>query len=364
VVPIKKTEFISRIQVRVKDASEVHPRFASYLLSSWYYQQLFISIATSSGGQANLSPSQILGAPFEHPPLPEQKAIAHILGSLDDKIELNRKINATLEAMAQVLFKSWFVDFDPTIDNALRAGNPIPEELALRAEIRRQAIKDGTANEVAARNFPNAFQETEEMGWIPEDWEVSTIGEESDTVGGGTPSTKNPKFWENGEYPWVTPKDFSSLQDKVLLSSSRYLTEEGLSKVSSGLLPEGTVLMSSRAPVGYLAITQIETAINQGFIGMICNKRLPPEYLLQWANSRMDDIKQASSGSTFAEISKRTFRPFKVLVPNADAIEPYKEITSAVYSRIADNVAASNTLATLRETLLPKLISGELRTNA
>ena len=270
------------------------------------------------------------------PPLPEQKAIAHILGTLDDKIELNRRMNATLEGMAQALFKSWFVDFDPVIDNALAAGNPIPDELAARAclrashrqaEVRRSALRANAEGRMlnAEREdssthhsslsthhslFPAAFQQTESMGWIPEGWEVSTIGEECDTVGGGTPSTRNPDFWDDGEYPWVTPKDFSALQDKVLLSSSRFLTREGLNKVSSGLLPIGTVLMSSRAPVGYLAITQIETAINQGFIAMICNGKLPPEYILQWANSRMEDIKQASSGSTFAEISKKGFRPF------------------------------------------------------
>jgi type I restriction enzyme S subunit len=310
----------------------------------------------------NLKDVKELGIPL--PPKEERDSISNIIASLDDKIELNRKMNATLEAMAQALFKSWFVDFDPVIDNALAAGNPIPEALAARAEIRRQALADGTANREAAKAFPDSFQDTEELGWIPGGWEVSTIGGECETVGGGTPSTKNPDFWADGTYPWVTPKDFSSLQDKVLLSSSRYLTEAGLAKVSSGLLPEGTVLMSSRAPVGYLAITQIETAINQGFIGVICNQRLPSEYVLQWANSRMVDIKQASSGSTFAEISKRTFRPFKVIVPQAEALEAYQEIATAAYSRIADNVAASETLGSLRDTLLPKLISGELRIDA
>lgn len=338
----------------VVDNNKADYQFIYYKLKDSYAE--LVRRKTGSA-QPNLNTKIVKDFELQLPPLPEQKAIAHILGSLDDKVELNRRMNATLEGMAQALFKSWFVDFDPVIDNALAAGNPIPDELAPRAEVRRQAL----ANREAAQAFPASFYEIEAMGWIPEGWEVSAIGEESDTVGGGTPSTKNPDFWEDGEYPWVTPKDFSSLQDKVLLSSSRYLTEAGLAKVSSGLLPEGTVLMSSRAPVGYLAITQIETAINQGFIGMICNKRLPSEYVLQWANSRMVDIKQASSGSTFAEISKRTFRPFKVVVPHAKALEAYQKIASASYSRIADNVAASETLSKLRDTLLLKLISGELR---
>lgn len=296
------------------------------------------------------------------PPLPEQKAIAHILGSLDDKIELNRKMNDTLEAMAQALFKSWFVDFDPVIDNALAAGNPIPEALAPRVEVRRKVQQEQL--ELFNRHadlFPSAFTETDELGWIPEGWKVSTIGEEVDTVGGGTPSTKNPDFWEDGEYSWVTPKDFSSLQDKVLLASHRYLTESGLAKISSGLLPKGSVLMSSRAPVGYLAINQIETAINQGFIAMICNKRLPAEFVLQWADSTMDDIKRAAGGSTFAEISKKAFRPFKVILPSERALMAYKKQVAPLYSKIAENAVASSTLAKLRDTLLPTLISGEVR---
>jgi len=350
------------IRFRISESAAM-PKYVWYTMRSAQWWD-FVNGSKTGSAQAGAN-AKVLGRyPVVLPPLPEQKAIAHVLGSLDDKIELNRRMNATLEGMAQTLFKSWFVDFDPVIDNALTAGNPIPEQLAKRAEVRRKALADGPANRKTAKQFPDSFKFTEEMGWIPEGWEVSTIGNEAGIVGGGTPSTKNPDFWEGGEYPWVTPKDFSSLRDKVLLSSSRYLTGQGLSKVSSGLLPIGTVLMSSRAPVGYLAITQIETAINQGFIAMKCDGRLPSEYILQWANSIMDDIKQASSGSTFAEISKKAFRPFRVLVPTSDAIEAYTDIVAPAYGRIADNVDQNETLSSLRDTLLPKLISGELRINA
>ena len=347
---------------RLRPSTElpIHPEYVGYCLRTPQFRNEMLAFSTMST-RASLNNEMIGRLNINLPPLPEQKAIAHILGTLDDKIELNRRMNATLEGMAQALFKSWFVDFDPVIDNALAAGNPIPDELAPRAEVRKNALANGTANREAAKHFPAAFQETESMGWIPEGWEVSTIGEECETVGGGTPSTKNPDFWEDGEYPWVTPKDFSALHDKVLLSSSRFLTEEGLSKVSSGLLPIGTVLMSSRAPVGYLAITQIETAINQGFIGMICNKQLPPEFVLQWAESRMDDIKRAAGGSTFAEISKKAFRPFEIIVPSRNAREAYTEFAEAIYARISDAVLATETLTKLRDTLLPKLTGGEVR---
>jgi type I restriction enzyme S subunit len=214
----------------------------------------------------------------------EQKAIAHILGSLDDKIELNRQMNETLESMAQALFKSWFVDFDPVIDNALAAGNPIPDEFAERAERRTpsppaplpegegstsplplgedlgegEALAGNTKQDVDSKNtsnkiqtqFPSEFGYTEEMGWIPKGWGVSDVSSEYNTVGGATPSTKNPDFWEDGDIYWTTPKDLSGNQSKVLFETGRKITKLGLKKISSGLLPIDTVLMSSRAPVG------------------------------------------------------------------------------------------------------------------
>ena len=352
------------------DTERAYPKFIYHVFKSHQFASFIDSISGGTSVQLNMKVGDMAKYELPLPPLSEQKAIAHILGSLDDKIELNRRMNATLEGMAQALFKSWFVDFDSVIDNALAAGNPIPDELAPRAEVRRQALANGTTQQGSLDHptlsdpkslFPAAFQFTEELGWIPEGWDVSTIDNECEIVGGGTPSTKNSDFWDDGEFPWVTPKDFSALQDKVLLSSSRFLTQAGLNKVSSGLLPKETVLMSSRAPVGYLAISKIETAINQGFIGMTCNKRLSPEFVLQWADSRMDDIKRAAGGSTFAEISKKAFRPFEIVVPSQAIVAAYTETAGAIYDKIADGVMASNTLTKLRDTLLPKLISGELR---
>ena len=216
-----------------------------------------------SQGTATKFLTMKLLAPLEIklPPIPEQKAIAHILGSLDDKIELNRQMNETLEAMAQALFKSWFVDFDPVIDNALAAGNTIPDEFIERAE-QRKAIekKDHSDNQSL---FPNEFEFTEEMGWIPKGWGVGTVGTEYKTVGGATPSTKNPDFWEGGSISWTTPKDLSGKQSKILLNTDRKITELGLNKISSGLLPVDTVLMSSRAPVGYLALAKVPVAIDR-----------------------------------------------------------------------------------------------------
>lgn len=318
-----------------------------------------LSNFVSGSAQPQLTMTHLRHVPFRVPPLAEQKAIAHILGSLDDKIELNRQMNETLEAMAQALFKSWFVDFDPVIDNALAAGNAIPDAFAERAEQRKVIEKKDNADIQSL--FPDAFEFTEEMGWIPKGWAVSSVGTEFNTVGGGTPSTKNPDFWENGDISWTTPKDLSGNQSKVLLHTDRKITESGLNKISSGLLPIDTVLMSSRAPVGYLALAKVPVAINQGYIALKCEKTLTPEFAIQWADSAMDEIKQRAGGTTFAEISKTNFRGIPVLVPSQKTIDTYSRDVKDLYNQITSRIENINTLANLRDTLLPKLMSGELK---
>ncbi|CAK8718534.1 Restriction endonuclease subunit S [Candidatus Electrothrix laxa] len=296
------------------------------------------------------------------PPLPKQKAIAHILGSLDDKIQLNRQMNATLEAMAQALFKSWFVDFDPVIDKALAAGNPIPEPLRKRAEA-RQALGDKRKPLPAdvAQYFPDRFVFNEELGWVPEGWEVSTIGDEVETVGGGTPSTKNATFWDGGVHPFCTPKDMSALDSIVLMDTTRYLTDAGVNKISSGQLPKDVVLMSSRAPIGYLAISDVPVSVNQGVIAMLPNSKYGPIYLLLWTHFNMGAIKDRANGSTFLEISKKNFRPIPFLVPTDEITDFFNGQAKGIYNKMLLLSEQIRELSTLRDTLLPKLLSGQLR---
>lgn len=344
--------------VRSKNHQVTDPRFLNY----WFSETVKSTLGWATGSARGfVRRDDYRSLPFPNISLAEQKRIAHILGTLDDKIALNREMNATLESMAQALFKSWFVDFDPVIDNALRAGNPIPEPLKNRAKTRKEVISDPDYHPSPhAHLFPDTFIETEDLGWIPEGWELSSIGDEIKIVGGGTPSTKNPEFWDSGIHYWSTPKDFSSLTTKIVLESSRKVTDAGLAKISSGLLPINSVLMSSRAPIGYLAINKVETAINQGFIGMICNKNLPAEYVIYWADSCMDDIKGAASGSTFAEISKKTFRTLPVLKPKDSIVKAFAGITKSYFDKIEETLKHTTTLTKLCDTLLPKLISGEL----
>jgi type I restriction enzyme S subunit len=304
------------------------------------------------------------------PPVDEQIEIAHHVKTLSNKIELNRQTNQTLEQIALALFKSWFVDFEPVKAKiaAKQAGanaeqielatlcaisGKTPEQLAqLNPQILKQL-------KTTAALFPDALVDSE-LGEIPEGWRCAEIGNEVTVVGGGTPSTANTAFWEDGHIPWTSPRDMSNLTDKVLLYTDKKITQAGLAKISSGLLPINTVLMSSRAPVGYLAITKISVAINQGYIAMKCDSTLSPEYVVQWTESVMDKIKQRASGTTFAEISKKTFRIIPMVVPSESLVHEFTKTASNLYEKIAESVRESKRLTEIRDTLLPKLLSGEI----
>jgi type I restriction enzyme S subunit len=182
-----------------------------------------------------------------------------------------------------------------------------------------------------------------------------------EAVGGATPDTKNPIFWEPAVHCWTTPKDLSGIAAPVLLDTERKLSDQGLAKIGSGLLPVGTLLLSSRAPIGYLALAQTPLAINQGYIAMPPGGLLPPLYLYFWCGENMETIKGRANGSTFMEISKKAFRPIPALVPPPEVLQHFLDVANTLFARLVENETQAQTLATLRDTLLPRLISGQLR---
>ncbi len=327
---------------RILNQQVIEPRF----LYHWMYGQEFRQQFSGVKGQTDMADYVSLRDQrrmnITLPPLPEQRAIAAILGSLDDKIELNRQMNATLEGIARALFQSWFVDFDPV---RVRRG-----EARLAPTLPAEALA----------LFPDTLVESE-LGLIPQGWRVEPIGNIVKAVGGGTPSTKNNEYWDNGIHYFATPKDMSVLSAPILLETERKVTDEGLAKISSGLLPTGTVLLSSRAPVGYLAIAQVPVCVNQGFIAMVCNGPVSNYYILNWTLANMDVIKGRASGTTFPEISKQNFRPIPALVPPQKVIEAFDKTVSSLYAQITLNLQESRTLTELRDALLPRLLSGQLR---
>lgn len=326
----------------VRDFKGHDPRFISYFL-----RDVDFLAYSDKAAVPGLNRNHLHQARVRIPTDPtEQRAIAHILGTLDDMIALNRRANETLEAMARTLFKAWFVDFEPVrakLEGRWQRGQSLPGLPAHLYDI-----------------VPDRLVESE-LGEIPEGWRHSTIGEEVTVCGGSTPSTKEPEFWEGGQHCWATPKDLSALKFPVLLDTDRKITDAGLAKISSGLLPVGTVLLSSRAPIGYLAIAEVPTAINQGFIAMKCDGTLPNVFVLPWCRESMDAIVGNANGSTFQEISKSNFRPLRVVVPSDQVLTSFTRSAGSLYRQLAENERESRSLARLRDTLLPKLISGELR---
>ena len=253
-----------------------------------------------------------------------------MLSAFDDKIELLREQNKTLEAIAQTLFKRWFVEFN------------FPDE-------NNQPYRDSGGKMVDS-----------ELGEIPERWRVGKLGDYIEIRGGTTPSTNNPDFW-NGNINWTSPKDLSNSNEVFLLSTEKKITEEGLNQISSGLLPKYTLLLSSRAPIGYLAITAIETAINQGYIAFLPSVHLPNYFMYLWLNRNMNIVEGSANGSTFLEISKSSFREIESIIPTKDILQKFDLIVKPIFAKILFNLCQIQTLSQLRDALLPKLMRGEVR---
>lgn len=311
----------------------VNPLFASYYLSDAEVRKWIVRHAIGAT-MPNLNTSILSALPFVVPPIEEQKAIAKILSSLDNKIELNRQMNATLEAIARALFKAWFVDFEPVHANL------------------ENRLSESASHEIA-KLFPAEFE-----NGIPKGWEVKKLGGVLEAKGGTTPSTKNSKFWD-GENYWATPKDLSSLQFPVLLSTERKITNEGVSQISSGVLPKGTLLLSSRAPIGYLAISQIPISINQGFIA-IQAKKVSNLFMLYWLIQNMETVKSRANGSTFQEISKSSFREVEIIVANSETLGLFDKKVEPLFEKIVSNEKENKKLEEIRDSLLPRLMAGKI----
>ncbi|MBY5775651.1 restriction endonuclease subunit S [Rhizobium leguminosarum] len=318
----------------------VEGRFLYYCLVA-HKRTLLERVESAGHGTGRLPTDQLENLPIPVVDRDVAVSIAKILGDLDDKIDLLRAMNGTLEETARTLFRAWFVDFAP-----------------IRAKIAGAPSFQGMP-EALFETLPDSF-EPSKVGEVPKGWQVKPIGEMADCVGGSTPSTANPEFWDSGENPFCTPKDMSSLNSAVLLDTERHITLAGVQRISSGVLPIGTVLLSSRAPIGYIAINHAPVSVNQGIIAMKPTV-LPTEYLRFWLEFNMNTIKSNAGGTTFAEISKSKFRPICAVRPPENLLAAFSDFSTPIFGRIASNEMERAKLTALRDTLLPKLISGELQ---
>jgi type I restriction enzyme S subunit len=300
---------------------------------------LLSSVDSASHGTGRIPTDLLKALEIDVPPQPMQNRIAAFFAELDRKRELSREISRICETMARTIFKAWFIDFAPVKAKAAGATS----FRSMPPEVFRQLPDEIVAGPV---------------GFLPKRWEYVPIGELVGVVGGTTPSTKNPDFWA-GEYPFCTPKDMSRLTSLVLLDTERHITQAGVDRISSGQLPVGTILLSSRAPIGYLAIAETPVSVNQGIIALLAGD-VPITYILFWTDSNIEAIKARAGGSTFPEISKSSFRSLTALRPDRATLEAFDQITSPLLRLIASSQRESEVLASIRDALLPKLISGTI----
>ncbi|UZD22957.1 restriction endonuclease subunit S [Algoriphagus halophytocola] len=349
-----------------------------------YYNLLLRQDEIKSGASGSAVPimnkSTFSQLPINLPPLPEQKAIAHILGTLDEKIELNRQMNQTLEAMAQALFKSWFVDFDPVMDNALAAGNEIPDELQAMAEKRRSVIAKGNViansdeggvkqshrlldtNPQLAAQFPSSFVFNETLGkWIPEGWEVKSLGKLIKLIGGGTPKTSIEEYWY-GNIPWFSVVDAPNDSDVFVIDTEKKVSDEGIKNSSAQILREGTTIISARGTVGKCAIVGVPMAMNQSCYGIQNLNENEDIFTYLLVRKNVSDLQNKSHGSVFSTITRDTFNAIDVVVPKSGkVINVFESSLKYNFENIKSNLFENQTLIQLRDRLLPELISGRVR---
>ena len=314
---------ISQSQFRLKLKSEiVRPDFFAYYFHTRIGQHKIMMNASQVGVPALARPtSTFKEVTIPVPSISEQSRIMDIILSLDNKIECNRRINENLEQQAQALFKSWFVDFEPF------KGQPFVES---------------------------------ELGMIPNGWRVGTLDEIGDVIGGSTPSKAKPEYYTEKGIAWITPKDLSVSNAKFTSKGEFDISLEGYNSCSTKLMPKGTVLFSSRAPIGYISIAKNDICTNQGF------KSVVPGYagtafLYCFLKSATPDIENKATGSTFKEASGSLMKSLQLVIAPKSILDSFEERLKPIFDEQECVENESRRLDELRDTLLPKLMSGDLQ---
>jgi type I restriction enzyme S subunit len=319
----------------LRGSTDEDTRFLYYALST-----VAIRPYMSGSVQAKLSQGNLNRIPTPYPADPaDRRAIAYILGTLDDKIGLNRRMNETLEAMARALFRSWFVDFDP-----VRA----------KAEGRDPGLPKPIADLFPARLVNS------ELGEIPVGWEVGSILEQSQLLSGGTPKTDREQYW-SGSIPWASAKDVSQCGESFLVTTERAITEMGLEESSTQLIPAfATAVVARGATTGRMALLGRQMAMNQTCYALV-SKFDTPFTLHCMMRNRIADLVHAAHGSVFDTITTRTFETTRFLQPPLAALRAFEHLVTSPFERVLAASEEIRALSALRDTLLPMLISGSMR---
>ena len=324
-----------------------------------------VNAVASGSVQKDLNHAAFLTLEIPRPKLSEQKAIASILDSLDDKIELNRQMNETLEAMAQALFKSWFVDFDPVIDNALAAGNEIPEEFIERAELRKGIEKKDNSDIQSL--FPDEFEFTEEMGWIPKGWRKLQIKDIATVVKGK--SYKSSELSES-ETALVTLKSFKRgggyRLDGLKEYTGKYKNEQ---EVRAGdLVIAYTDVTQAADLIGKPAMVIDDIRYKHLVISLdvaVVRPEIDSQkyylYGLAQTESFQSHNYSHSTGTTVLHLSKNAVPDYCFCLPSEKLLKLYTDIVEPLFTSVNNKIGEIRNLEKLRDALLPKLMSGELR---
>ena len=310
---------ISNKQLRVRlDKSKANPNFVFAWLASRQMVQ-YLENMNNGGAVPLLNLGIIRKVPVPLPPIETQDKIAEILTAYDDLIENNRRRIALLEEAARLLYREWFVHF----------------------------------------RFPE-YEHVKIVDGLPEGWNRQTFDDVCDAIGGGTPKTSKAEYWDDGDIPWYTPTDITRNSCLALLDSAAKITDAGLRGSSAKMLPAGTVLMTSRASVGYFGIVAAPSCTNQGFISIIPNDAHARMYLLYNLMHRVEEIRSHAGGATYKEISKGKFRALSVVLPEASLLREFEEHASTSHSQVRSLHTMNQNLSEARDLLLPRLMNGEI----
>jgi type I restriction enzyme S subunit len=271
----------------------------------------------------HISETQIRAFRFKLPPIETQQRIVRILGVYDDLIENNSRRIKILEQMAQMLYREWFVNF------------------RFPGHERSKLVES-------------------DMGLIPEGWSIEPIANIAEILGGGTPATGVPEYWDAGEVDWYSPSDLTAASSMFMFGSSKKITELGLKKSSARLFPDSSVMMTSRATIGVVSINCGAACTNQGFITCVPGHRASHYQIYFWMLENKEKITSIATGATFKEINKRTFRELPVVVPTGKVLTEFVSAVSPVCGLIENLLRRNKILRTTRDLLLPKLVSGEV----
>ena len=327
------------IRVRL-DPDKADPNFYYYYFRSPAGRALMESIVEQGAGVAGIRASDLSRLEVDYLPVTDQNTIADILGSLDDKIELNQRMNETLEEMARALFKSWFVDFDPVV---------------AKSEGR---LPDGMDAETA-KLFPSSFEDSE-IGRIPNGWRVLPFAETVNILSGGTPKTTVADFWDGG-IPWFSVVDSPSDSDVFVMETEKTITQVGIENSATQVLPLGTTIISARGTVGKACIVGVPMAMNQSCFGLRDRSGNKGYFTYYSIKSLVSTLQNHAHGSVFATINRNTFNGVNTIVPPQAIVHVFEEAVDPLLSRIRSNLLERRTLATTRDALLPRLLSGDLR---